>query len=271
MTDTHAMDLNTAETVTGTSQPCHVLHPQTLPSKNRGGGCRTVPLVTYARGATTLLNGTTLFDPGASIAHHRHNVVESVIVVQGEAIVDIDGRRTRLTTLDTTVVPAGVDHHFENASDTEPMRIFWTYASVDATRTIAETGEHGRIDGERGQDSGAAGEHNDSTESTAPTAATAVVEVVTLVAAQGQADALAAAVQKAIPLFQAAKGARTFELRRQVEDPDVFALSIRWETIEDHTEGFRDSAAFGQWRELVMPHLAQAPRATHYRHVATGF
>lgn len=41
---------------------------------------------------------------------------------------------------------AEVPHRFRNASDTEPMRILWTYASVDATRTLVETGVTNRVD-----------------------------------------------------------------------------------------------------------------------------
>lgn len=45
---------------------------------------------------------------------------------------------------------ANVPHRFINASDTEPMRIFWVYASIDATRTMIATGEEHSIDAEHG-------------------------------------------------------------------------------------------------------------------------
>ncbi|MFJ2951409.1 cupin domain-containing protein [Streptomyces sp. NPDC087226] len=53
---------------------------------------------------------------------------------------------------DTTYVPAGTSHRFRNASATEPMRILWVYASVDATRTVAETGVTARVDAEHDQE-----------------------------------------------------------------------------------------------------------------------
>jgi hypothetical protein len=43
-----------------------------------------------------------------------------------------------------------VRHYFENPSGTEEMHIFWTYSSVDATRTIVATGVTTRIDEEHG-------------------------------------------------------------------------------------------------------------------------
>ena len=67
---------------------------------------------------------------------------------QGDAVVEIDGQEHTLTTFDTTYVDAGVPHRFRNASDTEPMRILWIYGSIDATRTILDTGVTTRVDAE---------------------------------------------------------------------------------------------------------------------------
>jgi mannose-6-phosphate isomerase-like protein (cupin superfamily) len=72
------------------------------------------------------------------------------MVIEGQAIAEIDGVRYHLDTNDTTWIPANVPHRFLNASD-RPMRIFWTYASVDATRTLLATGETRSIDAEHGQ------------------------------------------------------------------------------------------------------------------------
>ena len=49
---------------------------------------------------------------------------------------------------DVTWIPANLPHQFRNGSDTDSMRIFWTYASAGATRTMAETGETHLIDAE---------------------------------------------------------------------------------------------------------------------------
>lgn len=127
--------------------PC-VLRPAELTAFSRGGGARTIPLVTRARGAAVFLNGQTLFEGGAGIPLHVHNCPESVVILEGNAVVEIDGREYAATTFDTTYVDAGVPHRFRNASDTEPMRILWTYASVDATRTLVGTGTTTRVDAE---------------------------------------------------------------------------------------------------------------------------
>jgi quercetin dioxygenase-like cupin family protein len=133
------------------TQQAAILRPSERPTNDRGGGARTTPLVTRACGSTSLINGITAFDPGAAIGVHWHNCEESVMVIEGEAIAEIDGVPHSLRTGDTTWLPANVPHRFINASQEKPMRIFWTYASVDATRTMAATGETRTIDAEHGR------------------------------------------------------------------------------------------------------------------------
>ena len=121
--------------------PPAVLRPDELPVTERGGGARTVPLVTAVLGSKEMLNGITSFQPGAAIPLHSHNCEESVIILEGSAVFELDGVEHELKRYDTTWIPPNVPHRFRNACDTEPLRIFWTYASVDATRTMIATGE----------------------------------------------------------------------------------------------------------------------------------
>ncbi len=121
--------------------PPAVLRPDQLPVTERGGGARTVPLVTAALGSKEMLNGITSFQPGAAIPLHAHNCEESVIILEGSAVFELDGVEHELKRYDTTWIPPNVPHRFRNASDSEALRIFWTYASVEATRTMIATGE----------------------------------------------------------------------------------------------------------------------------------
>ncbi|KLK90870.1 cupin [Microvirga vignae] len=127
-----------------------ILRPAEITPRERGGGARTTPLVTRRVGSSSIINGITAFEGGAQIPLHKHNCEESVMILEGHAIAVIDGVEHALGPLDTTWIPADVPHFFKNASDTEPMRIFWTYASVDATRTIIATGDTRTIDAEHG-------------------------------------------------------------------------------------------------------------------------
>ncbi|EFL28004.1 extensin (Proline-rich glycoprotein) [Streptomyces himastatinicus ATCC 53653] len=128
--------------------PPAVLRPAELPAFTRGGGARTIPLVTQATGAEVFLSGQTLFEGGAGIPLHTHNCPESVTILEGDAIAEIDGTEHHLTRFDTTYVAADTPHRFRNASATAPMRILWIYASVDATRTLVDTGATARVDAE---------------------------------------------------------------------------------------------------------------------------
>ena len=125
-----------------------IFRPANMVPRERGGGARSIPLVRPAAGATSLLNGITEIDPGAAIPLHFHNCEESVLVLEGSAIATIGGNEYLLAPDDTSWIPAGVHHFFRNPSITEKLRIFWTYASIDATRTIVATGETHRIDEE---------------------------------------------------------------------------------------------------------------------------
>ena len=118
-----------------------VFKPDEIQSHDRGGGARTTPLVSPALGAKSFINGITEFGPGAKIPFHSHNCEESVMLLEGHAIMDCEGKEYALKPFDTTWIPPNVSHRFRNVSDTEPMKILWIYASPQATRTLTETGE----------------------------------------------------------------------------------------------------------------------------------
>ena len=117
-----------------------ILPLDALPSYERGGGARTTPLVTHAVGTSSFITGYTDFNAGTCIPFHSHNCEESVVLIAGDAMLDIDGLEYHLKPLDCTYIPPGIPHRFRNLSDTQPMRILWIYASADATRTLIETG-----------------------------------------------------------------------------------------------------------------------------------
>lgn len=118
-----------------------VLRPEQIKSHDRGGGARTTPLVSPGIGSTSFINGITEFAPGTAIPFHSHNCEESVMLLEGSAVLDIDGVEHLLKPLDTTWIPPNVAHRFRNVSATQIMKILWIYASSAATRTVIETGE----------------------------------------------------------------------------------------------------------------------------------
>ncbi len=117
----------------------HILRYRDLNEIDRGTGVKTRLLVSRRLGAENLTTGITTFQPGSKIARHWHNCDESVVILEGEAVCEIDGQFYNLSQYDTTFVPANVPHRFMNQTD-KPMAILWTYAAGYVTRTFADTG-----------------------------------------------------------------------------------------------------------------------------------
>ena len=59
-------------------------------------------------------------------------------------------------------------------------------------------------------------------------------------------------------------GFASFKVNRGIESPERYILQIFWHTLEDHTVGFRQSAAFAQWRAIVGPFFASPPVVEHF-------
>ncbi|MHB0927471.1 MAG: antibiotic biosynthesis monooxygenase family protein [Candidatus Nanopelagicales bacterium] len=81
---------------------------------------------------------------------------------------------------------------------------------------------------------------------------------------QGQATEFLAALEQAKLVIAEAQGFRGIEVRRGVERPDTFLLCISWDTLEDHTEGFRGSPLFAAWRGHIGGFFAEPPLVEHW-------
>ncbi len=60
-----------------------------------------------------------------------------------------------------------------------------------------------------------------------------------------------------------AQGFKGYKVNRSIETPGRYLLMIYWDTLEDHTVGFRGSDLFPQWRAIVGPFFAQPPVVEH--------
>ena len=61
-----------------------------------------------------------------------------------------------------------------------------------------------------------------------------------------------------------AKGFSGFKIHKGIESPERYVLMIYWETLENHTVDFRESAAFADWRGIVGPLFAVPPTVEHF-------
>ncbi len=73
-----------------------------------------------------------------------------------------------------------------------------------------------------------------------------------------------AAFPKAKAVVRQANGFVDVHLHRGIEAENTYLLLITWETLEDHTVGFRQSDLFTQWRAIIGPFFASPPVVDHF-------
>lgn len=96
-----------------------------------------------------------------------------------------------------------------------------------------------------------------------------ILEIADIRIHPGQQAAFDEAIQHGLrTVIAQAKGYRGFKVNRGVENPERYVLMIYWETLEDHTVGFRESPAFADWRAIVGPFFAAPPQVEHFELVA---
>lgn len=54
------------------------------------------------------------------------------------------------------------------------------------------------------------------------------------------------------------------ELQRCMETPNRYVLLVRWETLEAHTEGFRQSPEYQEWKRLLHHYYDPFPTVEHF-------
>jgi len=75
------------------------------------------------------------------------------------------------------------------------------------------------------------------------------------------------AFTEAKDIISAMPGFDSLELQKCIEQPNRYALLIRWSTLEDHTIGFRQSAGYQRWRALLHHFYDPFPHVEHFRRV----
>ena len=60
-------------------------------------------------------------------------------------------------------------------------------------------------------------------------------------------------------------GFHRLKLSRCIEQPSTFLLLVEWETLEDHTQGFRSSAEYREWRRLLHHFYDPFPVVEHFK------
>ncbi|WIE05209.1 antibiotic biosynthesis monooxygenase family protein [Vibrio fluvialis] len=72
---------------------------------------------------------------------------------------------------------------------------------------------------------------------------------------------------KAQQIIASMAGYVSHQLQRCLENPSRYIPLVNWQTLEAHTEGFRQSAEYQQWRALLHHFYDPFPTVEHYQRV----
>lgn len=91
-----------------------------------------------------------------------------------------------------------------------------------------------------------------------------ILEVAMLQIKPGLIDEFERSFKKASVIISKMKGYIHHELQRCVEDPNKYILLVKWETLEDHTIGFRGSEEYQEWKKLLHHFYDPFPTVEHF-------
>ncbi len=91
-----------------------------------------------------------------------------------------------------------------------------------------------------------------------------ILEIAQLQIKHGETPAFEAAFAQAQKIIATMSGYISHELQRCLENDHQYMLLVRWQTLEDHTVGFRQSAQYQEWRKLLHHFYDPFPTVLHY-------
>ena len=97
-----------------------------------------------------------------------------------------------------------------------------------------------------------------------------ILEHAVLSVKPGEREEFETAFALATDIIAAVPGFRSLTLSRCLEREGQYLLLVEWERLEDHTEGFRGSAEYEQWRALLHHFYDPLPVVEHYATVLTA-
>lgn len=95
-----------------------------------------------------------------------------------------------------------------------------------------------------------------------------VIEIATITVAAGREAEFESAFGAAQRYIAASPQVIGYALTRCIEHPSRYILRIEWHSLEGHTEIFRGSPAYQEYRALLYPLYAGPPEVVHYTEVA---
>jgi heme-degrading monooxygenase HmoA len=97
-----------------------------------------------------------------------------------------------------------------------------------------------------------------------------ILEHAVLSVRPGRAAEFESAFAQAERIISAMPGFGGLTLSRCLEREDGYLLLVHWARLEDHTEGFRGSSEYQEWRALLHSFYDPFPTVEHYATVLTA-
>jgi len=94
-----------------------------------------------------------------------------------------------------------------------------------------------------------------------------ILEVAMLNVIPGEEAEFEASFSRARHIIADMPGHVGHELRRCLERPSRYVLLVKWEKLEDHTQGFRQSPRYQEWKALLHHFYDPFPTVEHYTEV----
>lgn len=95
-----------------------------------------------------------------------------------------------------------------------------------------------------------------------------ILEAAILIVKPGQEAAFENAFMEAKTIIASMPGFVSLELQHCVEEKNRYLLLVKWEKLEDHTVGFRQSSQYQQWKLLLHHFYEPFPMVEHYEMVS---
>ncbi|MBD2035490.1 antibiotic biosynthesis monooxygenase [Leptolyngbya sp. FACHB-321] len=97
-----------------------------------------------------------------------------------------------------------------------------------------------------------------------------VLEVAMFMVKSGLEQAFETSFRQASNLISSMPGYESHELHQCLEVPGKYLLLVRWQTLEDHTVGFRESPTYQKWKQLLHHFYDPFPTVEHFTEVFSG-
>ncbi|HZH58737.1 MAG TPA: antibiotic biosynthesis monooxygenase [Metabacillus sp.] len=91
-----------------------------------------------------------------------------------------------------------------------------------------------------------------------------ILEAVMLQVKQGMEEEYEEAFCGASRIISSMDGYISHELQRCLEEKGKYLLLVKWEKLEDHTKGFRESAEYQEWKQLLHHFYDPFPTVEHF-------